>query len=73
MHALPIGIAADKVTTAQQWRNGSHSWRTTVRKAALSSPRFVLHCDGSGTLFYRDGDRVRQRTWGSVRVIHPAT
>ena len=51
-------------------------WRAAGKNSALSNARawaaergaaFVIRMDGSGTLYYSDDGRIRQRSWRDVR------
>lgn len=51
---------------ARHWKRGSTgiSWRTMAKKYAITHGRAVAwRGDGSAVLFYRDGEKVRQKTF----------
>ena len=74
--SIPIGIAASRVTTVNQWRGKGVTWLTAIRRHVMQThdPVFLLFADGRGRLFFStiDGKRVRQKTWASVRIIYPS-
>ena len=50
-----------------------HPWRTIAKlHAAKYGAAGVWHCDDSLTLFYRDGDKVRTKTFQNARPIKTA-
>ncbi len=72
--SIPIGIAANRVTTVNQWRGKGVTWLTAIRRHVMQThdPVFLLFADGRGRLFFADtdGKRFRQKTWPSVRIIY---